>query len=156
MRLIAHRGNLNGSNKYEENTPDYIDKALRVGVDVEVDVWVIDNNILLGHDQGNIPITLDFLQERRDRLWCHAKNHEALVFLLKNDFHCFTHDIDDYTLTSKNVIWAYPGKRIDRNTVCVMPEKAPIKYTDEDLHSCYGICTDFVFFYLDNLEKKTI
>ena len=51
MKLISHRGNINGPNKEQENHPDYITSALKQGYDVEVDVWLIDGNIVLGHDE---------------------------------------------------------------------------------------------------------
>ena len=38
MILISHRGNLNGTSPFE-NHPEYIQKALLKGFDVEIDVW---------------------------------------------------------------------------------------------------------------------
>ena len=38
MILISHRGNINGPNPEMENNPEYIQKALDLGYDVEVDV----------------------------------------------------------------------------------------------------------------------
>ena len=35
MILISHRGNLNGKKVDEENSPKYIEKALKEGFDVE-------------------------------------------------------------------------------------------------------------------------
>ena len=37
MRLIAHRGNINGRNKKRENEIEYILEALNLGYDVEID-----------------------------------------------------------------------------------------------------------------------
>ena len=53
-RLIAHKGNVEGINTELENTPDYIKEALRLGFDVEVDVWGIDGELWLGHDDPKI------------------------------------------------------------------------------------------------------
>ena len=39
MKLIAHRGNIDGPNPERENSPEYIEEALKAGYDVEVDVW---------------------------------------------------------------------------------------------------------------------
>ena len=50
MILISHRGNLNGKIPENENCPDYIDKAIHSGYDVEIDIWMIDNELFLGHD----------------------------------------------------------------------------------------------------------
>ena len=38
MILISHRGNLDGKELSFENRPDYIDKAIRHGFDVEIDI----------------------------------------------------------------------------------------------------------------------
>ena len=50
MRLISHRGNIKGPNPDQENRPWYIDEAILQGFDVEVDVWLVDDEIVLGHD----------------------------------------------------------------------------------------------------------
>ena len=42
-RLISHRGNVDGKYPQYENLPEYVDKALNLGYDVEVDLW-IDND----------------------------------------------------------------------------------------------------------------
>ena len=39
MILISHRGNITGPNKEMENKPEYIEKTLKMGYDVEIDVW---------------------------------------------------------------------------------------------------------------------
>jgi hypothetical protein len=141
--LIAHRGNLTGPDATRENSPEYIDEAIAAGFDVEVDVWMVDGDLGLGHDFPQYRILKTFLFERAERLWCHAKNLEALVFLTSNSLlHAFSHDNDDYVLTSKGVIWAFPGKPIGPDVVCVMPERA--SYSVADLKSCKGICSDFV------------
>lgn len=141
--LIAHRGNTKGPNLKLENQPDYIESALSEGFDAEVDVWYVDGVLYLGHDHPSYPITIEFL--RRDRIWCHAKHLEALEFLLQNKCHVFSHDRDDYILTSKGFIWAYPGVKLSGHTVAVMPERTV--YTDAELQKCTGICSDFVARY---------
>ena len=40
MKLIAHRGNINGSEPDNENSPEYIDKCIELGFDVEIDLRV--------------------------------------------------------------------------------------------------------------------
>ena len=39
MKFISHRGNLYGPNPKLENKPTYIIEALKMGFDVEVDVF---------------------------------------------------------------------------------------------------------------------
>ena len=43
MRIISHRGNLDGSNSSLENSPNYILRAIELGFDVEVDLWYENN-----------------------------------------------------------------------------------------------------------------
>jgi len=52
FKFISHRGNLAGPMPEFENRPDYIDNALDLGFDVEVDLWSYDNKFFLGHDEG--------------------------------------------------------------------------------------------------------
>jgi hypothetical protein len=138
MILISHRGNITGPNPERENSIEYITEALDKGYSVEVDIWLIGDNIYLGHDKPEYETTLSFL--KNNRLWCHCKNIDALQFLLENDIHCFFHQEDDVTLTSKGYMWVYPRKKLVRDSVCVMPE---LGYAG-DLKTCYAICSDYI------------
>ena len=138
VNMIAHRGNMNGPNFERENQPSYIQEALDAGSDVEVDVWIVNGHTFLGHDEPQWPVDDAFL--KKDRLWCHAKNIEALQFLLSIGTHCFWHEEDRYTLTSKGVIWAYPGYPPGSCGVQVMPERTK-EGPDE---SAWGICSDYI------------
>ena len=135
-----------------ENNPEYIIKALNKNYDVEVDVWYINNTWYLGHDNPQYITTIDFL--KNDKLWCHAKNHKALIQLLKNNIHTFSHDIVNVVLTSKAIPWAFPGKEIDEFTICVMPEKTSTIYSEEELMNSYGICSDNIEFYKKLYNSK--
>ena len=42
MKLISHRGNINGKQLDLENDPKYIENAIKQGYDVEVDIWYTD------------------------------------------------------------------------------------------------------------------
>ena len=137
MIIISHRGNLNGPNPKLENSPDYILLALSEGYDVEIDVWCIEDQWFLGHDIPQYHIPLYFLFN--DRLWCHAKNFEALKnMLLLKYINCFWHNQDDYTITSKGYIWVYPGKQIDSKGILVVQgDTIPSDFNAQ------GICTDY-------------
>ena len=143
MILISHRGNIDGAIPERENSPDYIMEAIRQGYDVEVDVWYSNNTFWLGHDNPEYQIGLYFLLENADKLWCHAKNIEAIVEMKKEKtINCFWHQKDDITLTSKGHIWAYPGKQPIKNSIAVMPE-----IYNDDLDKCIGICSDYISNY---------
>ena len=144
MLFIAHRGNTNGPDK-SENSPEHIDKAISLGYDVEIDIWVDGYKIFLGHDNPQYEIDNYFLENRRNVIWCHAKNIKALKYLLDNKFHVFFHDKDDYTLTSKGFIWAYPGKELVKGAICVMPEMTnDPEYLKKNIHLIHGVCSDYV------------
>jgi hypothetical protein len=124
MILISHRGNLDGRLKNVENSPDYITFALNQGYDVEIDIWYVDFKFYLGHDEPLYKIEEKFLENKN--LWCHAKNEEALFKMLQNQkIHCFWHQSDDYTLTSKGIPWVYPGKKVSEKGIWVLPELTP-------------------------------
>jgi hypothetical protein len=148
MKLIAHRGNINGSNKLEENKPEYVENAISVGFDVEIDIWynTNENNFYLGHDNPQYVVTKHWLELNINKLWIHCKNLEALYHFVNttNGYNYFWHQQDDFTLTSKNYIWTYPGKLHTKSSVIVMPEWDDINWDNFKSINCFGICTDYV------------
>jgi hypothetical protein len=137
MIFIAHRGNFKGPKPELENKPDYVLNALSNGYYVEVDVWMINNELFLGHDFPKYPINIDFLQNKY--LICHAKNAEALMFMIENEIHCFFHYKDEVVLTSKLWLWTYPGKQLTPYSIAVMPETVP----EWNISECLGVCSDY-------------
>lgn len=95
MKLIAHRGNLTGRDPGHENNPGYIDEALSAGYDVEVDVHLCGNKLFLGHDLPQYCVDPKYLYNRQKRLWCHAKNKEALYFMIEEGLNAFWHTKED-------------------------------------------------------------
>lgn len=140
MLFISHRGNLNGKNKKYENSPNYILKAIEKGYHVEIDVW-FTNTFFLGHDGPKYKISKKFLEN--NKLWCHAKNLDALCELKKIKTKYFWHQNDDYTLTSNNYIWTYPGKKLSEKSICVLPELKKQKINKK----IKGICSDYIEIY---------
>jgi hypothetical protein len=141
MILISHRGNINGRIKEVENKPSYIDDAIKLGYDVEIDIWLNDGVFYLGHDYIQYEISLLWLIDRIDKLWIHCKNTDAIEFFnkIENKFNYFWHQEDTLTLTSKGYIWAYPGKQPIKYSIAVMPE-----LFNDNLDSCIGICSDYI------------
>lgn len=139
IKIISHRGLLNGPDADLENNPDQILTAAELGYDVEIDLRINGNKIFLGHDYEQYEIDSTFLYN--NKFWIHAKNAEALQWLHTTNLKYFWHQEDDYTLTSNNFIWVYPGKKLFRHSICVLPESAD--YSVEDLKLCYAICTDY-------------
>jgi hypothetical protein len=144
MFLISHRGNINGPNQKQENHPDYIMKAIDAGYDVEVDVWFVNGKFFLGHDFADHEVSKYFLLN--DKIWCHAKNIIALHKLVEIGAHCFWHENDKCTLTSKGYIWTYPGEQLFGKSIAVMPKN------NKSLSSCIGVCCDYISQYGETNE----
>jgi hypothetical protein len=139
MKFISHRGNLEGKEP-EENTLKKIIYCVNNDFDVEIDVWSLNNELFLGHDFGQHYVHIETLMSLKNKLWIHCKNIEALHMLSNKDLNIFFHNTDDCTLTSKGLIWTYPGKQLTSLSVCVLPENA--NYSINNLNECYGICSD--------------
>lgn len=148
MKFIAHRGNTTGPVPALENKPTYITQALNSGFECEIDVWW-RNGWWLGHDQPDYEVPTSFLLQKG--LWIHAKNLEALERLLILKVNCFSHDKDDYVLTSHGYIWAYPGSPLSHQTICVMPERA--SYSPSEKYAALGICSDYVSLESEAFKK---
>ena len=151
MLIISHRGNLEGENINTENSPSQIEAAINFGYDVEIDLWLIDNHFMLGHDKPEHLISLDWLLLNEKYLWVHCKNFEAIDYLSKNQINLnyFFHDSDDLTLTSRNFMWIYPKKTYSNNSVIVCKDDDEFKNYLKN--PPLGVCTDN-----PNLLKKLI
>ncbi len=158
MIFIAHRGNVFKKDSSRENSPEYIDEAIDMGFDAEIDIRIIDGSIppgdiFLGHDYPEHKVELDWLIKRKNNLWIHAKNIDSLSWFLNSpvSWNVFWHQEDSYTITSRGYIWAYPGKRVTKNSIIVMPETC--FYSNRDIENCAGICSDNVNYYRERFDK---
>jgi hypothetical protein len=142
MKLIAHRGLLNGPDETIENHPEQIRTVCDLGIDCEVDLWVNDSHLYLGHDFPQYKISHDFLSNTN--LWIHAKNLSALYYLTNTNFNYFWHQTDDFTLTSKGFIWTYPGQDLRTTSIMVLPENIDPTLAIVKNAKCYGVCTDYI------------
>jgi hypothetical protein len=146
MIFIAHRGNVHGPDPRLENEPTYVDKALFAGFFAEVDVRASSTPgmFVMGHDHGEYSLDISWFLERREKLFIHAKDLTTYTYFLDDSrsWNVFWHQEDSYTLTSSGYIWAYPGSELNNKCICVMPET--VSYSDEQLSTCAGICSDFV------------
>jgi hypothetical protein len=141
MLIIAHRGNTNGPNPETENKEETISSAIAEGFECEIDIWRMNDQLWLGHDEPQYTTSLSFLTQYRNVLWIHCKNLEALAYL-KNDFNCFFHDKDLYTLTSRGYIWGNISSPCNSLVVQVMPELSGV-FSSE----WYAVCTDYPIRY---------
>jgi hypothetical protein len=154
MIFISHRGNIDGKKVDQENTPEYIDAAIHLGFDVEIDLWVVNGEWYLGHDEPQYTTTFDWIEHRSNKLWVHCKNKEAVEYFIENDFKCsdinwFWHENDMMTLTTFGYAWVYPGRQPIRGSIAVMPE-----INNDGVSQCMGICSDIIQMYKN--ESKQI
>jgi hypothetical protein len=141
MKIISHRGNLSGPDPSLENNPVQINKVIDMGYDVEIDLWIKDNNFYLGHDEPYYKIDKYWLLNRKQNLWVHLKNLEAAEIDSIGYLNYFWHESDKFTLTSKGIPWCFPKVYIKNGiTVCLEKNVVP------DV-KIMGICTDYVESY---------
>lgn len=141
MKLISHRGNIDGKFESLENEPTYIDNAIKEGFEVEIDVWCENGVLFLGHDNPQYMVNFNWFHDRVNKIWIHCKNIEAVEFFSAQEYayNYFWHQNDTLTLTSLNYIWASPNKQPISNSIAVMPE-----INNDDISKCIGICSDYI------------
>ena len=147
MILISHRGNINGIIPEAENRIDYIEDALRMGYNVEIDIRDKDGKLYLGHDKPQYPLDIDWLEQHYTKLWLHCKDLTVIQKLNELDrigvyLNYFWHETDTVTITSKGYLWAYPGKQPIKNSIAVLPE-----LNNDDVSQCSGVCSDYISRY---------
>ena len=142
MIKISHRGNISGPKPESENDPVNLVAAISQGFDVEVDIWMDDDGVYLGHDGPQYQIDETFIEDIKEHAWFHCKNIEALGYFTNNmpDARFFWHQNDDYTLTSNGYIWTYPGKTVTNKSIIVLQEKMDL----DIFKDAYGVCSDYL------------
>ena len=156
MIVISHRGNLNGINPSMENRPDYIQKAIDDHFQVEIDLWYVDEGLYLGHDEPQYEIELDWLEERKNDLWIHPKNFNALDFLTTSNlgYKYFWHNLDEYTVVSTKHIWAHNFDKLEKTDNCIVPLLDKKSLILSFSTKFYGICTDYATLCKQLLDEK--
>ena len=150
---LCHRGNLTGSVKELENNFGILIQRTLQEYPVEVDVWLHEKNLWLGHDKPEYKVSLDWLASDKRRL-IHAKDGKTFEYLLQEagkralDLHIFYHTDEDYVLTNKGMVICYPGKPLLEGSMCMMPERA--NYKPQELQRCFSVCSDSIY----SAEKK--
>ena len=157
MKFISHRGNLKSITKDEENNPQKIEKVIKLGYDVEIDLRVDKEKIYLGHDFNQYCINDKFLDKHKNKLWIHAKNDEAIKYLANSKYNYFWHENDAYTITSKGFLWTHTKTNskfkkskfvFSKKTILTLPELSKINNIQLILEkNYYGICSDNIYFY---------
>ena len=144
MIYISHRGNLEGVWAERENSPDYIDRAIKLGYDVEVDLRSKDGELWLGHDKPQHKVCISWLLGRKENLWIHVKDYGALVGIMRTQLRFFCHERDKYTLTSDGYVWSHDltNKMNDRCIVPLLSLELVNSYKQKDF---YAVCSDYIY-----------
>jgi 3-deoxy-D-manno-octulosonate 8-phosphate phosphatase (KDO 8-P phosphatase) len=131
---------MSGPSPTMENDPQYIEKTLKVGYDVEVDVWLQADGFYLGHNTPLYKIERHFLQNQR--IWSHCKNTDAFLELSKYiDINCFFQTTEELVLTSRGYLWAHSDcKSWNSKTVIVNLENKKL----DTINIPFAICSDYV------------
>ncbi|MEM2146114.1 MAG: hypothetical protein QW279_12185, partial [Candidatus Jordarchaeaceae archaeon] len=118
QKVISHRANLFGPNPNRENKISAIEEVISKNIDVEVDIYVQNGDLFLGHDYPETPINISFLNRYASHLWIHCKNKPALAYLMHfnrqhhNILNFFFHQQDECTITTHNYIWTFANTEL--------------------------------------------
>lgn len=160
-----------GSIPNKENRSEYLFDAIDEGFMVEVDIMTsIDGELYLGHDS--------LVERLTDELMCELLSTDCAIFHVKDlgaihkiqkyrdAIHWFWHDKDNITLTSRNLIWTWPGTNFSWNTSGVI-ENQPEFYDGQEgliewIHHIHkgvilkphGVCSDYVWLIRQSIERK--
>jgi hypothetical protein len=152
MLIISHRGNLKGPQPQHENRIDYLENALNEGFNVEFDIWMKGKDLYLGHDYPTYYLKVkDYRILFLKKVWVHAKNLQALNFLIKRKINCFYHKDDKSTLTSNKFMWMFPVVGNFPRAIFVLPELK--KNLNLSKSNFKGVCTDYCFYYEKKFKK---
>ena len=155
MIFISHRGNLNGIISERENSPAYIDECLNSGFRCEIDLRIKGGIPHLGHDIADYPVSVDWLGKRRDKLWIHVKEYDALIWLMKNipNSIFFCHESDRYTLVSNGFIWSHDLTN-SMTARCVIPLLSKKSIENYGHTGAGAVCSDFIYDCIDKFEPS--
>jgi hypothetical protein len=146
-KILLHRGN-NGLDNLNENDPATINIRNNEGYAVECDIWFRDSKWYLGHDAPEYEVfdIKEFLSERSNLI--HAKDGETFAKLVKYcrergfNNEIFYHTSEDYVISTRGTIIAYPGKELYDENLCMMPESMGRNITDIEQKNIGEICSD--------------
>lgn len=142
MIFISHRGNLHGPNPARENSPDYIDEAIKAGFIVEIDLRTVGDTFFLGHDYPLHLIDKQWLADRSNDVLIHVKDAESLKRIDPN-WHFFCHSNDPFTRTSWGNIWIH-DLTIVPDSFCIVPLMTRNLLNAYAYKNMHAICSDYI------------
>lgn len=147
MILISHRGNVDNIQPKRENTKEYILEAIDRGFYVEIDIWMKNGSLFLGHDSPENEVSVDWLNKFSDKLFIHSKNYSAFCYFMYENaipIPTFYHTIEDHVVIGNTkLVWSHNLEECNERSVIPLLDKESIKQIDR-YPNVYGVCSDFV------------
>lgn len=143
MIYISHRGNIDKIVPEKENTISYIEEAISLGFDVEIDIRTKDNELYLGHDKPDYKVSIEWLNRHCKSLWIHAKDIKSLTYLLETDLRFFFHEKESHTIISNtNLIWSHNIS--ESNEKSIIPLLGLDDLSLLPTNKIKGVCSDYI------------
>jgi hypothetical protein len=136
--IISHLGNINGRDEKRENTPAHVDKALKAGWHVCVDVIFKNGGFFLPHANGNSVLTPSFFS--KPRVWSRAYDPETADALCNIGAHNFVYAGGFLALTSSQFVWTPPPHPLTARAIAYLPETAAAQWLADAEPA--GLCSD--------------
>ena len=145
MILISHRGNIDTVNLERENTKSYIQEAIDLGYDVEIDVRYNNNKFWLGHDEPDHEVDIEWLTKRKNNLWIHCKDFLSLAKLINSDLRIFYHQDENHTIIGNTkAIWSHDIDDANHQSIIPLIDIDSVNSFKNFNQKYYGICSDFI------------
>jgi hypothetical protein len=135
--IISHLGNIDGAQPEHENKLSYVEKALKAGWHVCIDVVFHHGTFILPYDGGFNSVSPGFLSKHR--IWCRAHDPETLDALCNITAHSFL-ATQGLALTSAQFVWTLPGHPLTQRSIAVHPEATDASWLTQ--FEPAGLCSD--------------
>lgn len=142
--IISHLGNTNGRKPELENTLPYVQKALKKGWHVCIDVVFHQDAFLLPFDGGFHVAPPGLLSKQR--VWCRAHDPETVDALCNIGAHCFLNSENFMSLTSSQFIWTLAPHPLVPRAIAVFPEDANASWLEN--FEPAGLCSNAPMRYI--------
>lgn len=145
MVRISHRGNIDGKVEKTENHPDYIDQAIKLSYDVEVDVRTENELLYLGHDYPQYEVSLQWLLDRKANLWIHTKDSKSMYNLIEHGLRIFYHEKEDHTIiNNSNTVWTHNLLEVSKKSIVPLLSLEDLQLYPNLKNQVYGVCSDYI------------
>lgn len=136
--IISHLGNIDGPQPEHENKLVYVQKALKEGWHVCVDVVFHCGSFILPYAGGFNSVPGSFLSKQR--VWCRAHDPATLDALCNISAHAFLNTESGLALTSSQFVWTLPGHVLTARSIACFPEHADAGWLEQ--FEPAGLCSN--------------